>query len=109
MLDFIDKSWVKLKIAFNVQDGLVRTGKTFEIPDNMQALSPSEKQRMTACNLFANHDQTIEQLAIYLETDRKLVIAILMEEGFLEDQRRRVNQKIKGGRRATDEVMVHGH
>jgi hypothetical protein len=57
---------------------------------------------MTLCNLFANHGQSIEELAVYFEMDRSRVIALLMLEGLLEDQRRRSGGKIKGGRRDSD-------
>ena len=102
MWDFIDKSWIQIKIAFDVRDGFRRTGKTFELPEDVHSLSPDRKQRMTLCNLFANHDQSIEELAVYFEIDRSQVIAHLMLEGLLEDQRRKSGGRIKGGRRESD-------
>ena len=102
MWNFIDKSWIQIKIAFDVRDGFRRTGKTFELPDDVYSLSPDRKQLMTLCNLFANHGQTIEELAVYFEMDRSRVIALLIQEGLLEDQRRRSGGRIKGGRRGSD-------
>ena len=102
MWDFIDKSWVQIKIAFDVRDGFRKTGKTFELPTDIYELPPERKQVMTLCNLFANHGQSIEELAVYFEMDRSRVIALLMLEGLLEDQRRRSGGKIKGGRRDSD-------
>ena len=58
--DFIDKSWVQIKIAFDVRDEFRKTGKVFELPDDIHTLSPGAKQRMTLCNLFANHAQSID-------------------------------------------------
>jgi len=105
MWDFIDKSWIQIKIAFDVRDGFRRTGKTFELPEDVHSLSPDRKQRMTLCNLFANHDQSIEELAAYFEIDRSQVIAHLMLEGLLEDQRRKSGRRIKGGRRESDRAL----
>jgi len=102
MWDFIDKSWIQIKIAFDVRDGFRRTGKTFELPEDIHSLSPDRKQLMTLCNLFANHGQSIEELAAYFEMDRSRVIALLIQEGLLEDQRRRSGGRIKGGRRESD-------
>jgi hypothetical protein len=100
--NFIDKSWIQIKIAFDVRDGFRRTGKTFELPEDIHSLSPDRKQLMTLCNLFANHGQSIEELAAYFEMDRSRVIALLIQEGLLEDQRRRSGGRIKGGRRESD-------
>lgn len=106
MWNFIDKSWVQIKIAFDVRDGFRRTGKTFELPEDTHSLSPDRKQLMTLCNLFANHGQSIEELAVYFEMDRNRVIAVLMLEGLLEDQRRRSAGRIKGGRRESDRALA---
>jgi hypothetical protein len=105
--DFIDKSWVQIKIAFDVRDGLRKTGKIFELPVDMQTLSHERKQLMTLFNLFANHGQSIEELAVYFAMDRSRVISVLMQEGLLEDQRRRAGGRIKGGRRESDRVTSH--
>jgi hypothetical protein len=99
---FIDKSWVLIKIAFDVRDGFVRTRKPFEVPVDINELSPARKQRITLCNLFANYEQSIEELAKYMEMDRKHVISMLIEEDLLKDQRRRTSVPIKGGRRECD-------
>ena len=105
MWNFIDKSWVQIKIAFDVRDGFRRTEKIFELPADIQTLSHDTKQRMTMCNLFANHGQSIEELAVYFTMDRSQVISVLIEEGLLQDQRRRVGGRIKGGRRESDRAV----
>jgi hypothetical protein len=102
--NFIDRSWVQLKIAFDVRDGFRRTGKIFELPEDIETLSPDRKQLMTLCNLFAHHGQSIEELEVYFEMDRHRVISLLIQEGLLEDQRRRSAERIKGGRRDSDRI-----
>ena len=106
--NFIDKIWVQIKIAFDVRDGFRKTGKIFELPADTNTLSPDRKQLMTLCNLFANHGQSIEELAVYFEMDRNRVISVLMQEGLLEDQRRRSGGGIKGGRRESDRTLAQG-
>jgi predicted transcriptional regulator len=98
----IEKSWVQIKIAFDVRDGTKKTGKTFELPEDMNTLSPDRKQLLTLCNLFANHDQSIEELAVYSGMDRSQVISVLLQEGLLVDQRRRTHEPVRGGRRDLD-------
>ena len=105
MWNLIDKSWVQIKIAFDVRDDFRKTGKVFELPDDIQTLSHDAKQRMTLCNLFANHGQSIDELAVYFEMDRSRVISVLMQEGLLVDQRRRSGERIKGGRRESDRAL----
>ena len=105
MWNVIDKSWVQIKIAFDVRDGFRKTGKVFELPDDIQTLSHDAKQRMTLCNLFANHSQSIDELAVYFEMDRSRVISVLIQEGLLKDQRRRSFGKVKGGRRESDRAL----
>jgi len=98
----IEKSWIQIKIAFDVRDGLRKTHKHFELPADIHTLSSDRKQTVTICNLFANHGQSVEDLAIYYEMDRNQVISILIQEELLEDQRRRANGRISGGRRESD-------
>ena len=102
MWHFVDKSWVKIKIAFDVRDGFRKTGKAFELPADIQSMPPERKQILTLCNLFGNHGQSIEELAAYFEMDRNRVISLLIQEGLLEDQRRRAPERITGGRRESD-------
>ena len=102
MWSILDKSWVQIKIAFDVRDDFRKTGKSFDLPDNVHELPSEVKRRMTMCNLYANNGQTIEELCVYFEIPRSRVISILIEEGLLEDQRRRHQERIKGGRRESD-------
>jgi hypothetical protein len=102
--NFIEKSWVQIKIAFDVRDGLQKTEKKFELPADMASMSFDRKQLMTLCNLFANHGQSIEELAVYFGMDRNQVISLLMQEELLKDQRRRTAKLIRGGRRESDRI-----
>ena len=105
MWNFIERSWVQIKIAFDVRDGFRKTDKTFELPADIHSMSPDRKQLMTLCNLFANHGQLIEELAVYFGMNRNQVISVLMQEGLLNDQRRHAGKRIKGGRRESDRAL----
>jgi hypothetical protein len=105
--NLIEKSWVQIKIAFDVRDGIKKTGKTFELPEDMDTLSPDRKQLVTLCNLFANHGQSFEELAVYFGMNRSQVISLLLQEGLLVDQRRRTHEPVKGGRRELDHTGSH--
>ena len=104
MINLLATGWTKLKIAFDVKDPLLPTAKSFDLPENFQELSPGARLRLTICNLFANHSQSIEEIAQFLDATRSQVINILIQEGLLKEQRRKVEQKFKNGRRRADRV-----
>lgn len=108
MWKLLDRSWVQIKIAFDVRDGLKKTRKTFDLPDDVNTLSPDKKRLATLCNLFANHGQSIDELAICFEMHRNQVISALLQEGLLVDQRRRTPEPLKGGRRELDRTSSSG-
>src|SRR5262245_15904125 len=102
MLGLVDLIWKKTKIAFDVKDPLKPTGKDFDLPGDWSDLSPAEKRRLTICNLFANQQQSLEQISYYLEASRKEVVLALISEALLEDQRERPTTPIMKGRREED-------
>ena len=102
MWNLIEKSWVQIKIAFDVRDGIKKSGKPFELPEDMDTLSPDRKQLVTLCNLFANHGQSFKERAVYFGMDRSQVISVLLQEGLLVDQRQRTHEPVRGGRREVD-------
>jgi hypothetical protein len=102
MLSLLDMIWTKTKIAFDVKDPLKPTGQDFSLPNDWSDLSPAEKRRLTICNLFANQQQSIEQISYYLEASRKEVIVALISEGLLVNQRGKPRALIVNGRREED-------
>ena len=102
MLSLIEMSWTKLKIAFDVQDPIQPSGKKFEMPHSFHNLDPESKRTLTICNLFANNDQSVEEIADYFRVTRSQVVRILMTEGFLKEQRKREQRAIRNGRRQSD-------
>ena len=102
MLSFLETIWIRTKIAFDVRDPLRNTEKGFEMPESFQELNPSAKKTVTICNLFTNHGQSVEQIAEYYHVPKSQVVATLIEEGFLKDQRKNQPQALTNGRRQTD-------
>ena len=102
MWSLIEKSWTKIKIAFDVRDPLQKTGKLFEMPQSFQGLDPEIKKTLTICNLFTNHHQSVEQIADYFHVSRSQVVGILIVEGFLKEQRKRQQRAFPKGRRQMD-------
>lgn len=102
MLSFIDNLWTRIKIAFDVQDPTRPTGKLFELPPSFQELDPQLKKTLTICNLFANNNQSIEQIAEYYQVPKIQIVRILIKEGFLKEQRKREHRAIRNGRRQSD-------
>jgi hypothetical protein len=81
--------WLLMLIAFNESYALKRTGKTFELPVNHNLLEPDQKRKLTICNLFANQNQPLNDIARLLEVSRALVITTLIEQGLVKERRRR--------------------
>jgi hypothetical protein len=61
-------------------------------------LSPWRKRTITVCNLFANQQKKIDEIARLLDTDRRTVILALIQEGLVVD-RRQVQQSHQPDRR----------
>jgi len=102
MLRLLKNAWIHTLIAFDVRDPLKRTGKVYVLPENFTQLDPQGKARATVCNLFANHQQPIDQVAQVYNMSRADVVSILLAEGIVENKRQTSGEVIKGGRRATD-------
>ena len=104
MLNLIETAWIQIKIAFDVRDPYQITDQTFELPENLAELDPVLKRRLTICNLFANLGQSIDQIADYLHVSRSDVVSALIEEGLMKEQRKRLPQTFRSGRRQTDQT-----
>src|SRR6266480_2701309 len=102
MLRLLKNAWIHTLIAFDVRDPLTRTGKVYVLPGNFAQLDPQRKARATVCNLFANYQQPIDQVAQVYNMSQADVISILLAEGIIEDKRQTLGEVIKGGRRETD-------
>lgn len=108
MINLIGMGWTQLKIAFDVKDPLQPTGRSFDFPQDSQALSPDVRLRLTICNLYSNNGQSIEEIAQYFGVTRSQVITALIQEGLLKDQRRKMEQPFRNGRRRIDRVRSKG-
>jgi hypothetical protein len=102
MLKKLRQAWIRLLILFDVKDPLKRTGKKFDLPEDFSELSPAEKRRPSICNLYANQNYSVNEIARHHEMSRTDVVAVLIEESLIEDQRQGAAASIKGGRRSID-------
>ena len=102
MLHLLKNAWIQTLIAFDVRDPLKRTDKVYVLPENFTQLDPALKVKATVCNLCANNEQSIDQVAQFYNLSRSDVVSILLAEGIIEDKRRTLGEAIKGGRRETD-------
>ena len=71
----------------------------FVMPDDPLTLHPAAKRVVTVCNLFANQDKSIEEIAALLDTKTSRVISALIEGGVIAD-RRHSNKLVKHDRRS---------
>ncbi|MEW5979596.1 MAG: hypothetical protein AB1898_27680 [Acidobacteriota bacterium] len=98
----LERALVRLRIALNSQSKLKPTGKRYAMALNFSELNARAKRRAGVCNMFANIKSSVEIIARHYKMERSEVVRILIEEGYLEDQRKEPNRPIKGGRRHTD-------
>jgi hypothetical protein len=91
----IRRVWVQMMIAFNESYVLRRTNKTFQLPVNHNQLVPDLKRKLTICNLFANQNQPLNDIARLLDINRALVISTLIEQGLVKERRKRRTRSMK--------------
>jgi hypothetical protein len=80
-------------------EGFRVTELRFVPPHDTEALSVAEKRAVSICNLFANHNKTIDEIALLLETDRRAVILVLIQKVLILDRRRSHRRYPKTNRR----------
>ena len=102
MLKKLKQAWIRLLILFDVKDPLKRTGQEFDLPENFSELGPAEKRRLSICNLYVNQNHSVDEIARHYEMSRTEVVAVLIQESLIEDQRQGAATSIKGGRRSID-------
>ena len=85
----------------NPREGSARfqRGRGFVMPDDPLILDPAAKRVVTICNLFANQNQSVADIARLLDTKTSLVVSALMKGGVIAD-RRRSHKAVKRDRRA---------
>src|SRR5262245_27690536 len=102
MLRIIQDAWIRILIAFDVRDPLKRNDAHYVLPEGYSDLPVQARLRATLCDLFGNMLEPIADIARSYEMTQSEVIALLIEEGLLKDQRRNRPYPIKGGRRPID-------
>ena len=71
----------------------------FAMPEDPLTLHPAAKRVVTICNLFANQNKSVAEIAGLLDTKTSLVISALIKGGVIAD-RRRSNKPVKQDRRS---------
>lgn len=91
--------WLQLLIAFDENSTLRKTRKAFQLPADDARPDPLRRRQLTICNLFANQQQSIGDIARLLDISRGLVISTLIEQGLLKERRRREHMPMVPERR----------
>jgi hypothetical protein len=71
------------------RDGFQLTQKVFVLPANPTSLDPVRKRKVTVCNLFANHEQSIVDIVRLLDERHENVVNILLGEGLIHERRKK--------------------
>ncbi len=80
-------------------EGFELTGMPLVLLPNSSDLEPGLKRRLTICNLFINHRQSIAAIARVLDTGEGRVVNVLIEEGVIKERRRSQPKHVKRDRR----------
>ena len=80
-------------------EGLPSRTHGFTMPEDPLTLHPAAKRVVTICNLFANQNKSIAEIAGLLDTKTSLVISALFKGGVIAD-RRHSNKLVKQDRRS---------
>ena len=76
------------------------TQRTFAMPEDPLTLHPAARRRLAICNLFANENRSIGEIAKLLDTKTSTVISALLKEELIPDRRQSV-QPVEQDRRST--------
>jgi|GEM_PF-1459887 hypothetical protein len=86
----VRKAWIQFLIAFDDRytvEGFERTLRKVECPENSNLLDSRSKRELTICNLFANQDQSIWNIARVLDISVGKVVVTLIEHGLIRERR----------------------
>ena len=77
-------------------EGFRLTERKYVAPEDTADFPASEKRAITICNLFANQQKSIAEIAQLLDTNPRIVISALIHEGLILDRRgARRNSKLE--------------
>ena len=65
----------------------VLSGKAFSLPEDMSSFEPLAKRKLTICNLFYGHQQSISDIMRLLDETYQCVILALIENRIILDRR----------------------
>ena len=74
------------------------SAEDFSLPEDVSSLEPPVKRKLTICNLFHNHQQSISDIMRLLDETYGGVILALIENRLILD-RRTTNQSFSGSER----------
>ena len=97
----LSKFWSRLSVTFSrnyTPEGFERTFRKFDLPEDAFLLDFSLKRKVTICNLFANQNLSMRDIAHVLEISKGQVISTLVENKLVLERRRRV-KKVRQDRR----------
>jgi hypothetical protein len=84
-----------------VREGFQLTSRTFSVPTDTTRLSSTTKRKITICNLFANHSQSIRDIARVLDESYGHVVQVLIECGMVYERRKNRQETVQVERRQT--------
>src|SRR4030095_9032545 len=68
-------------------EGFRLSNRQYVGPQDTIELPATQKMIIAICNLFANQNKRIDEIAKLLDTDRRAVLLVLIQEGLILDRR----------------------
>jgi hypothetical protein len=83
------------------REGFQVRANIFVLPEEALALDSRTKRELTICNLFVNHQLSIENIKYLLDEDVRRIVQALIDHKIVQDRRQKNEQPPRGGNRRT--------
>ncbi|MEW5976506.1 MAG: hypothetical protein AB1898_11960 [Acidobacteriota bacterium] len=90
------RAWLQIQIAFDDNftiEGFEKTGRKFNLPEDLRDLDAGTKRKVTICNLFANQQQSMWDIARVLDIRIAEVVTTLIENELVKERRRKAKSR----------------
>ena len=103
------RMWIEVLVALDESytiEGFKRTRKKFELPEHFRFLNSVEKRKVTICNLFASHSQSMGEIVRVLDVPVGQVVSALIENDLIKERRGKLKKR---GRERRQHLPIPQH
>jgi hypothetical protein len=70
------------------RDEFQKTGKLFQLPENIESLDPLTRRQVAICSLFAHQEIPVRHISKVMGIEYGQVVKTLLEEGLVKERRK---------------------